>query len=269
MKLIRRILVGALIVLVVLVVGITGLIVGDGVLGAQATDFTNVTYPASDGTTLHGYLAAPEGEGPFPAVIMVHEWWGLNGEIVEMADVLAAEGYVVLAPDTYRGPTTSLVPRAIYLRVTIPEDRVDDDMLRAFDYLAGLETVDADRIGVMGFCYGGGVALRHGILNPRVAATVNLYGDRVTDPQAFGALLEPDAGPLLGIFGAEDAQIPVASVEAFRAALETAGVTHTVTIYEGVGHAFVQPDALEQPGAPREAWEQILAFLSDTLAAAN
>jgi carboxymethylenebutenolidase len=224
-----------------------------------------VTYTASDGTTLHGYLAAPAGDGPFPAVIMVHEWWGLNGEIVELADALAAEGYVVLAPDTYRGPTTSLVPRALYLRLTVSDDRVDDDMLRAFDYLAGMETVDANRIGVMGFCYGGGVALRHGIVNPRIAATVNLYGDRVTDPQALGALLEQDAGPLLGIFGAEDAQIPVSSVELFREALEVAGVTHTVTIYDGVGHAFVQPDLLEQPGAPREAWEQILGFLSETL----
>lgn len=265
MKLIRRILIGALVVLVVLVVGVTGLIVGDSVLGAQATDFTNVTYIASDGTTLHGYLAEPVGDGPFPGVLMVHEWWGLNSEIVELAGALAAEGYVVLAPDTYRGPSTSLVPRALFLRLTVPEDRVDDDMLRAFDYLAGLDNVNADRIGVMGFCYGGGVALRHGILNPRIGATINLYGDRITDPQAFGALLEPDAGPLLGIFGAQDAQIPVSSVEAFREALETAGVTHTITIYDGVGHAFVQPDLLDQPGAPREAWEQILAFLAEAL----
>lgn len=265
MQLIRRVLVGALILLVALVVGFGALIVGDGLLGADATDFTNVTYPASDGTELHGYLTMPEGEGPFPGVLMVHEWWGLNEEIIELADAMAAEGYVVLAPDTYRGPTTSLIPRAIYLRVTVPEDRVDDDMLRAFDFLAGQDNVDAARIAVVGFCYGGGVALRHGILNDQIAATANLYGDRITDPGAFGALLEPDAGPLLGIFGAEDAQIPLESVETFREALEIAGVAHTITIYEGVGHAFVQPDLLDEPGAPREAWEQILAFFAETL----
>jgi carboxymethylenebutenolidase len=267
MKLLRRVLLALVIFLVVLVVGVVGVIVADSMFGAQATDYTNVTYPGSDGATLHAYLAAPEndGEGPWPAVIMVHEWWGLNEEIVELADVLAAEGYLVLAPDTYRGPTTSLIPRALFLRLTIPEDRVDADMQAAFVYLAARDDTDEERIAVMGFCYGGGVALRHSVQNPAIAATINLYGDRITDPDDFGALLLPDSGPVLGIFGMEDAQIPVTDVETFRQALETAGIEHIISIYEGVGHAFVQPDVLESPGAPREAWQQILAFLAEHL----
>jgi carboxymethylenebutenolidase len=196
---------------------------------------------------------------------MVHEWWGLNSEITEMADRLAAEGYVVLAPDTYRGQTTSQIPRALFLRLTTPADRVDGDMQAAFDYLAALDTVNANQVGVMGFCYGGGVALRHGVSNPAVRATVNLYGDTIDDPAAFGALLAPDAGPVLGIFGAQDQQIPVTRVRAFEAALNAAGIASTVTIYDGVGHAFVNPASVEAGGAAAEAWAQILAFLDGAL----
>lgn len=265
MKWIRRILLGALLLLVILVLGVAGVIAVDSAFGESATAFTNVTYTADDGTTLHGYLAEPEGEGPFPGVLMVHEWWGLRPEIIEKADKLAEEGYVVLAPDTYRGATTTLVPRAIFLRVTVPEDRVDADMQAAFDYLAGRDNVDGERIGSVGFCYGGGVTLRHGINNPQIAATVNLYGDTVSDPTAFGALLNEDAGPVLGIFGEDDQQIPVSEVNAFEATLAEAGIAHTVTIYPGVGHAFVQPDTIAAGGPALEAWEQIIAFFAANL----
>lgn len=265
MKWLRRILIGLLVIVVLLVGGFVGVIAVDSAFGAQATDFTNVTYPASDGSTLHGYLALPPGAGPFPAVLMVHEWWGLNAEITEMADLLAEQGYVVLAPDTYRGATTALVPRALLLRLSTPAERVDADMQAAFAYLAGLDGVDAARIGVMGFCYGGGVALRHGVQNPAIAATINLYGETISDPAGFGALLGEDAGPLLGIFGAEDAQIPLARVRAFEAALQATSIDHTVTVYDGVGHAFVHPSSIAAGGAAAQAWAQILDFLAAAL----
>ncbi len=242
---------------------LAGVIAGDSLFGQRAADFTNTTFTAPDGTAVDAYLALPDGPGPHPAVLMVHEWWGINAEIAELADRMAEEGYVVLAPDTYRGRTTRLIPRAIYLRVTVDEARVDGDMLAAYEHLAGLPEVDAERIGVLGFCYGGGVALRHGTLNPAIAATINLYGDRIIDPAGFGMLLEPGAGPVLGIFGEVDPSIPLAEVEAFEAALAGAGIVHTVTVYPGMGHAFVQPDALNEPGAPRDAWEQMVAFLDE------
>lgn len=267
-KWIRRLLVGLLAVLIVLVVGIAALIGYDSAFGAKAIDVANVRYPAADGAELVGYLAQPEGTGPFPAVLMVHEWWGLNAEIVEMAEKLAAQGYVVLAPDTYRGSVTNLVPRAVFLRITTPEDRVDSDMRAAYAFLAAQPGVDAARIGVMGFCYGGGVALRHGVQNPAIRATINLYGDTIVDPAAFGALLEPGAGPVLGIFGERDAQIPLSEVQAFDQALEAAGIVSTVTIYPEMPHAFVNPAGIAAGGAPREAWDQILTFLEETLKAA-
>ncbi|MAU12163.1 MAG: dienelactone hydrolase [Anaerolineaceae bacterium] len=269
MKWIRRILIAIVLIIVLLIVGVFGIIAVDSVAGDVATNYTNVSYPADDGTTLNAYMATPTGEGPFPAVLMVHEWWGLNGEITEMADRLAEEGYVVLAPDTYRGPTTRQIPRAVFLRVTIPEERVDQDMLAAFAYLASRDDVDVDNIGVIGFCYGGGVALRHAVLNPDIAATANLYGDTILDPADFGALLDADAGPVLGVFGTADMQIPVEEVEQFEQALAEADIEHTVNLYQDMPHAFIQPDNIDEPGQPQTAWEDIKAFFAAHLQAAD
>jgi carboxymethylenebutenolidase len=268
-NMIGRLLIGAVIVVVVAIVGIGGLVGVDTLGGAQASDVTNVTFAASDGSSLLGYLAQPAGLQPGdkrPAVLMVHEWWGLNAEIREMADLLAQEGYVVLAPDTYRGRVASTVPGALVLRISVPTTRVNEDMQAAFRYLAALESVDAARVGVMGFCYGGGVALRHAVQNADIRATINLYGDTIKDPAGFGALAT-SGRPMLGIFGRDDPQIPVSEVEAFERTLKQTTIPHEITIYDGVGHAFVNPEALKEGGAARLAWEQILAFLRATLTA--
>ena len=269
LKWIRRIilsLVGAIVLMILLLVGI---VIFDGLIGTEATAYTNVQYEADDGTVLNSYLAMPEAAGSFPAVLMVHEWWGLNGEIVELANQMAAEGYVVLAPDTYRGPSTSQVPRALYLRLNVDEARVDSDMMAAFNYLTSLEEVDVERVAVIGFCYGGGVALRHGINNPDIDVTINLYGDTLGDAGAFGALLNEDAGSVLGIFGGVDPSIPLDEVAAFENALSEAGIEHQITVYDQMGHAFVQPDVINEPGQPKDAWEEILAYLDSNLASTN
>lgn len=265
----RKILLSIVIIIAVAIIAVAGLLVGDSQAFETAGDVTNVEYPAADGTTLVGYLAQPElpeGSEARPAVLMVHEWWGLNAEITEMVDRLAAEGYVVLAPDTYRGRAATTVPGALALRISADEARVDSDMQAAFDYLASLPTVDAARIAVMGFCYGGGVALRHGVNNAQIVGTINLYGDTIDDPTAFGALLTSER-PVLGIFGEQDAQIPVSEVQAFDAALDEAEIANEVIIYPGVGHAFVNPHTIDEGGAALEAWETILSFLDANLRA--
>jgi carboxymethylenebutenolidase len=261
----------------VLLVGLfTGVMVTDAYFLDQSIDSINnhqgtglvVEFPLADGTLTRAYRANPpdfETSGdPYPAMLMVHEWWGLNGEIADLADALAEQGYVVLAVDTYRGRLATTVPGALLLRITVPKDRVDQDMQTAFDWLAADPRIDPARIGVMGFCYGGGVALRLATLNPSVAATINLYGDTIEDPAGFGALLT-SGRPLLGIFGELDAQIPVSDVRAFEDALAQTTIPHTVTIYPGVGHAFVTPTGIREPGAPQDAWTQILVFLADHL----
>lgn len=206
----------------------------------------------------------PDADGLYPAVLMVHEWWGLNEEMTEMADILAAEGYVVLAVDTYRGVLATTVPAAIAARTSADPVRVDSDMQAAYAYLASLPFVDVENIGVIGFCYGGGVALRHGTQNAEITAVVDLYGETIDDPEGFGALLENGA-EVLGIFGSEDEQFPAERIEAFDMALTDAGVVHAVTVYDGVGHAFVNPEALETTEQAQDAWDQVLTFLEENL----
>ena len=271
MKTLGRILLGLLIIVLLLVGGVGAYMAWDINAGVSPTDFTNVTYEASDGTTLHGYLAMPENateDTVYPAVLMIHEWWGLNGEIIELADELASEGFVVVAPDTYRGSTASSVPGALFLRINVDMEQVMTDMDVAYAYLAGFPEVNGS-IGIVGFCYGGDVAFNYGLANTDLGAVINLYGSTRTDSDAFTPLVSEDATPILGIFGAEDGMIPVEDVEAHEAALNEAGVTNTITIYEGVGHAFVQPDAITEPSAAFSAWLQLVTFLNGTLDSAE
>lgn len=264
MKWIIRIALSLLGAVIVMIAVVAGVIAWDVNFGVNATDFTNVTYTADDGTILNAYLATPDGDGEYPAVLMVHEWWGLNAEIIELADEMAQEGYIVLAPDTYRGPTAGTVPGALFLRINIDMQQVDRDMLVAYNYLNDLPET-AENIGIVGFCYGGDVAFNHGIANPDIDAVITLYGSTLADASMYGALLNADAPPVLAIFGDADPSIPLDEVDAFETALNAAGIQNTVTIYDGMNHAFVQPDAIQEAGASQEAWQEILRFFETHL----
>ncbi|MEM9954127.1 MAG: dienelactone hydrolase family protein [Chloroflexota bacterium] len=264
MKWVLRIIGGLVTALIVMIIVMAGVIAWDVNMGVSASTVTNTEFTAEDGTTIQGYLAVPEGEGTFPAVLMVHEWWGINHEIIELADELASEGYVVFAPDVYRGQVASTVPGALYLRINVDMERVDNDMFAVYNFLLEQPQV-ADSVGVVGFCFGGDVAFNHGISNPNLDAVINLYGSTRTDGDAFGELLGDDAPPILGIFGREDQGIPVVDVEAHETALNEAGVENTITIYDDMGHAFVQPDTIQEAGAPQDAWQQILTFFDTHL----
>ena len=263
LKIIGRILLGLLALVVVLVLVLVGVVVGDGIVGQKATDFTNTDFPSADGTTMHGYFAQPKDPGPHPAVLMIHEFWGLNKDITQMADTLAAQGYVVMAVDTYRGASTKMIPRAIYLVVNTPEERVMQDLQGAFDYLATQASVDKTKIGVMGFCYGGGMSLRFGVRNPALAATLVYYGSPITDPAKLGALNQTK-GPVFGAFGEQDNSPSPAAANAFKATLDGAGIKNQIKVYPGVGHAFVQPGTINS-GSAQQAWQDTLQFLNDNV----
>ena len=260
-----RLLLGLVGVIGVGVLAVAGIIGFDTAFPAQrVTDLTNVTYAGRDGTTLHGYLARPTGDGPHPAVLMIHEFYGLNRDIIKKADLLASQGYLVLAADSYRGQTTALIPRAIWLVVTTPQDRIADDLDAAFSYLAGVAGVDKGRVGAVGFCFGGTQVMKMGTRNPDLAAAVIFYGSGpITDPAALGVMGR--RGPVLGIYGEQDASIPLAEVRGFELAMQARGIQHQVTIYPGVGHAFVTSASLALPGAAQQAWNQMLAFLAQNL----
>jgi carboxymethylenebutenolidase len=187
----------------------------------------------------------------------------LNEDIVAKADALAAEGYVVMAVDTWRGISTRSIPRAVLQVASTSQDRVSGDLDAAFQYLNGLNSVDAGRVAVMGFCYGGGQSLQFGMRHPELAAAVVFYGEITDDPAELAALRGVG---VLGIFGEDDVVISPASVEAFENALNQAQVKSQVTIYPGVGHAFAnQEDAIRRPGPAQDAWTETLTFLNDRL----
>lgn len=231
----------------------------DALIGrGRVAALTNTTIDNPDGPPVQAYLAVPAGAGPFPTVIMIHEWWGLREELIGKAEALAAEGYLVVAPDTLRGNSTGWIPRAIYQVSTVELDNVRSDLDAVYAWLNERPDVDRDQIAMIGFCYGGRTSLIYSIHNPQLAATGIFYG--MTDVSV--AELAPLSGPVLGIFGAADDSIPLAEVAELERKLAEAGVEHQFTIYEDQPHAFITSiEAIRAGGAPQEAWNELLEFL--------
>lgn len=264
MRWIRRIVFGLAVVILAAVAGLAALVAVEGLQGPARLDaLTNTLITSRRGPTIvRAYVARPTTPGPHPAVILIHEFWGLNAEIIGKAKALADEGYVVVAPDTFRGSTTAMVPRAIYQVVTNRAEQVDGDLDDVFAWLTAQPDVRPDRIAIMGFCYGGATSIRYAVNNPRIAATAVFYGSPITDKEKLRAL----GGPVLGIFGGADASIPLDSVRRFEQALAEAGVRHEISIYDGQPHAFVQSvEGIRQGGAQGRAWDQLRAFLAQSL----
>jgi carboxymethylenebutenolidase len=247
----------ALLVALVAAMGIS--IFVDGLGAEERLDsVANVVIPGTTGPDVRAYVAEPEGSGPFPVVIMVHEFWGLTEDIAEKADLLAEEGYIVVAPDVFRGGNTGWIPSAIYQVSTTPNEEILDDMDAVVAWVETLDEADTDSVAIVGFCFGGRVAVLYSLHDPTLQATVTFYGNVVADPGRLAAL----QGPVLGIFGGDDVSIPLDDVDAFDAALEEAGVVHEVTVYEGQGHAFVESvEGIAAGGAQGEAWTQMVDFL--------
>lgn len=224
---------------------------------AAAPKTETVRYKSGE-ETVSGYLAAPETPGKHAAIIVIHEWWGLNDWVKEQAQKFAAEGYVVLAVDLYRGKVATTPEEAHELMRGVPPDRGLRDLQAAFDYLAARSDVQPEKIGAGGWCMGGGYAIQFAVAEPRLAACIVNYGPLPTE----AANLAKIKTPVLGNFGAEDRGIPADAVRAFAAAMQTAGKTADVKIYEGAGHAFENPNntAGYRAAAAADAWQRMVAF---------
>ena len=260
----RRLLSGLLILLALVILIPLGLLAFDTAFGPRTEDVANTTFVNDQGETLLGYLAEPEGTGPRPGVLLLHEWWGLNEGMTVLADALAQEGYVVFAPDAYRRRVAAQIPRALYLRLTTPEEQVKADLDAALAHLLALPDVDAERIASMGFCFGGGHSLMLGLRqSENIPVTIIYYGDVITDAK----LLEPlmDSQGVLSVFAEKDQQIFVGDVLEFEAALNTLDIPNEITVYPGVGHAFINEDNYDQSGPAGDAWRQGVEFLARNL----
>lgn len=191
------------------------------------------TFP-SGSETVSGYLALPEGAGRKPALVVIQEWWGLNDFVKGKADEFAKKGYVAFAPDLYRGKVATDPDTAHQLMRGMPEDRAIRDLKAAFDYLRSRNDVDADHIGSVGWCMGGGYSLALALEEPKLAGAVIYYGRLVTDQARIKSL----SAPLLGNFGGTDQGIPPASVEEFAQKAKAAGKSVDFKVYPDAGHAF-------------------------------
>lgn len=228
--------------------------------GATSKD---VSYKSGD-ETVKGILYTPAGaHGKLPALVVIHEYWGLNDWVKEQASKLADQGYVALAIDLYRGHVASTPDEAHELMRGVPDDRANRDLLAAATFLRSLPNVDADRVGDIGWCMGGGYALNLALTDPKLKVAVINYGHLATDP----ANLAKINAAVLGNFGGLDKGIPPESVNAFADALRKQGKSVDVKIYPDAGHAFENPNNKEGYKAQdaTDAWQRTTAFLEKNL----
>jgi carboxymethylenebutenolidase len=231
-----------------------------GVAGAAEQ---TVSYK-SGAETVSGLLVTPEGNGPFPAVIVIHEWWGLDAWVKDQARALAKEGYAALAVDLYRGKATDKQEEAHQLMSGLPADRAIRDLKGAFTYLKSRKDVRANRIGTIGWCMGGKYALELATAEPALAAAVAYYGAPPTDDAAVARI----KAPVLGNYGGEDKGPSPEQVRAFEAAMKKAGKTIDVKIYPGAGHAFANPNNPwkgYREEAAKDAWSRTTGFFAKYL----
>lgn len=223
----------------------------------------------------NGYLVYPSASnenksgnnnGALPAVVMIHENKGLNDHIKNMANLLARNGYVVLAVDLFKGEVTTDRNRSSELTQYIRDnpDIATANLQSAVKYLASLPNVNAEKIASLGWCFGGAQSLQLALNSQDhpLSATIIYYGRLITD----NATLAKIKWPVLGIFGDQDSSIPVDTVKAFESALNSNNIPNEIYIFKGVGHAFANPSGDNYaPTETKDAWDKTLSFLDKHL----
>ena len=240
--------------------GLPSAIVGNG----GDLEGADLRYVDGD-TSTTGYLAVPEGPGPFPALVIIHEWNGLQDRVRQIADDFAAEGYVTLAADLFRGRTGSSRDENMAL---VQEAQADQagmiaNLNAAVAYLRGRPDVTG-RVGAMGWCFGGGVALSFGLDGDDHEATAIFYGRLVDDPEVVARLDHE----VYGTFAALDNGPSPESVAAFESALRASGIENDLHIYDDVDHGFwlrVDQDPEVRTAPAEDAWQRLKAYLERTL----
>ncbi len=224
----------------------------------------NLAYAEINDALVYGYFVFPTNMiEPLPAIIVIHEWWGLNDNVRVMANRLAAEGYIVLAVDLFGGKIAANPSEARKLMVAVVEnpERAAENIRRAYEFVD--DTAGAPSIGSLGWCFGGGWSLNTAMLFPdKLDASVIYYGQVTEDEDK----LRPISAPILGLFAAEDRGIRVESVQAFEKSLERLRKDFEIHIYPNVGHAFANPTGRNYNAeAAEDAWQKTLEFLRQNL----
>ena len=235
-------------------------------LGLAAVFNANPKQPVSTrmmvDSMVQGMIASPTAPGKYPGIIMIHEWWGLTDQVKSMAHILAGEGYVVFAVDLFDGNVATEFQAARSNIQNHPNEQTVSKLRATIGYLRMAENVDGDRIGTLGWCYGGGQSYQVSLVED-IKATVIYYGRVSTDKEVLSAL----KGPVLGIFGSVDQSIPLENVVRFQRSLNELGKEAEIHIYEGAGHAFANPTSnrIFRKKQAIDAWKKTLDFFERKL----
>ena len=221
---------------------------------------TMVVFAANGGKT-SGYVTKPEsGEGP--GVIVLQEWWGLVGHIKNVADRFAAAGYVALAPDLYHGDAATSPDEAGKLMMALEIEEAEKDLSGAVDYLMGIS--NSAKIGIVGFCMGGQLALFAASKSAHIGACVDFYGIHPNVKPDYSQL----KAPVLGLFAAKDGFVGPDVVNALERTLGDAGVNTDFQIYPDVDHAFFNDEReVYNLAAATDAWNRVQDFFEKHLKA--
>lgn len=208
-----------------------------------------------NGRKAEGYLSRP-ASGSGPGVIVIQEWWGLVTHIKSVCDRFAAEGYLALAPDLYHGEATKSPDEAGKLMMALNIEETEKDLRGAVSFLASQST--ASKLGVVGFCMGGQLALYAASRNDRIGACVDFYGIHPNVKPDYGRI----RGAVLGLFGEKDPYVPPAAAKELERSLKAAGVTATIHVYPGVDHGFFNDTRREvyDVAAATDAWAKVTEF---------
>lgn len=234
-------------------------------LEGRAVISEDMPYAEVGDELVYGYFVAPSDMfEPLPAVIMMHEWWGLTDEMRARADRLAAQGYIVLAVDLFGGQTASdpASARALMLSVVEDTESANENIRGAFEFVS--EIAGAPRVGAIGWRFGGTWALNAALLYPDdLDATVVYYAQVTSDEDK----LRPVNTSILGLFAAEDISIDVDTIEAFKSVLEALQKDYEIQVYAGVGQRFASESSNTYDAtAARDAWNRTLDFFGRHLA---
>jgi carboxymethylenebutenolidase len=218
---------------------------------------------ASGAETISAYLSAPESPGRYPALVVIHEDWGLTGWVKEQTRKLAEQGYVALAVDLYRGQVAHDPAFAYELTVATPTDRVLRDLEAAIHFLYVRPDVNKEKMGTIGWSAGGKWALLLAVHDPFMAACVSNYGSAPTDP----AEIEKIHAPVLAIFAGDDRYITANDVHDFETAMNSAHKSIDIKVYPNAGPGFENPNntLAYREGAAIDAWQRTVTFLDEHL----
>jgi len=211
-----------------------------------------------------GYLAKPEGAGPWPAMIVIQEWWGLDEQTKSIADRFAREGYLAFAPDLYHGELAQLGDGDTAMKLVQKYGpTAANDLNQVFDGLKSQPDATG-KVGSIGFCFGGRMSLVLGVSRP-VDAICTFYGGGMQE--VFDKLRQNLKAPVLGFFGDADVSIPAGTIEEFDKLLDEVGVEHEVITYPNSGHAFFRDSDpnVYKPDAAKDAWERSKKFFKKNL----